>query len=56
MMMEMVRRDGYAPPSPQCHCGDLLLNYPRMKQDDVTAALGGVAPPTSCFKGRCPAD
>ena len=24
-LMKMVRRDGSAPPSPQCQCGDLLL-------------------------------
>src|SRR4030095_3532517 len=29
-VVEMVRQDGSAPPSPQCRCGDLLVIYWRM--------------------------
>jgi hypothetical protein len=34
-METMVRQGGYAPPSPQCHCGDLLLNYRRTKSHNA---------------------
>ena len=47
-----VCRGGYAPPSPQCHCGDLLLNYRLVNRNEM-AAPDGFAPPTSCFKGSC---
>jgi hypothetical protein len=37
----MVRRGGYAPPFPQCQCGDLLLIYQRVSYADCAAKRNG---------------